>query len=371
MIGLGEHEAILCKVREISQDRGSFRKLDRIKRWYGKHLTRDWQEVLDELVEHGELTPKGDVYTKAIKEERKMTRDEAITRSIEMWVVLAERGCPKSELGFGEEYKNHCPLCEYARHDCSDCPLPFEGRSRCVWDIRIAYHEWGEEENRTTKKRKEIAKAFLEQLKQIPMEREEETVKEVKKVYKVLVETKEGKLVSMIAGGKKSGWDEYRELTYKEGEITYAPPSTMGIFVKEAIDRAIGHSFDHSGGKMELRVIHEAIPLGKKLPRTGDAFSTEARYPAILLGKEVWREKPAKLKEEWVDVTGECTVSLEHLHGGRACVLISHGVGWVMELGVGVGIERVPPCNDGVYKIEDCGVNCGDPQHTFRVWKKV
>jgi len=120
----------------------------------------------------------------------------------------------------------------------------------------------------------------------------------VNKVYKVVVETEDGRLVSRTAGGY--GFSKWQELVYKEGEITYAPEGSGGIFVDETMEDAHTTVEDRAGSKQGTRVIYEAIPLGKLCGAIPDRcggvsiFSASARYPAILLGKEVWRETPPR-----------------------------------------------------------------------------
>lgn len=144
------------------------------------------------------------------------------------------------------------------------------------------------------------------------IKRKEETMEEVKKVYKPLVETSDGRLVSIWAGRRRG-----ISLEYRVGEITYTPEGGAGIWVCETLEVAQGQGKSNSRTTIKdtsgALVVHEATILGEKcgaiMDTTGlpDTFSDDIRYPAILLGKEVWREVP---KEEWKDVTRECSCKI-------------------------------------------------------------
>lgn len=121
------------------------------------------------------------------------------------------------------------------------------------------------------------------------------TMQEVKKVYKALQETPEGKLISLMA---QSDLCRY-PLDYREGGITYAPEGSMGIFTDDTRGKARHTGRANKGRCTEnggILVIYEAIPLGEMMNKAIDlTFASRDRYPAILLGKEVWREKPREL----------------------------------------------------------------------------
>lgn len=113
-----------------------------------------------------------------------------------------------------------------------------------------------------------------------------------KKVYKALMEVG-GRLESLTTLGAN--------LTYTEGEITYAPEGSMGIFVEETLmeARSMGQGnrgYKEKEGKL---VVYEAAPLGfqEAVVDHNKAFGNMLRYPAILLGKEVWRDKPKEPTE--------------------------------------------------------------------------
>jgi len=124
---------------------------------------------------------------------------------------------------------------------------------------------------------------------------EEQTMEEVNKVYKPLVETGDGRLVSIIVGTGMPGV----QLEYKEGTITYSPEGGDGIWVNEDFEKG-RESGRGNKSVVGVLVVHEVIPLGERcgaiimpggLP---SAFSLDTRYPAILLDKEVWRETPPR-----------------------------------------------------------------------------
>lgn len=123
-----------------------------------------------------------------------------------------------------------------------------------------------------------------------------------KTFYKPLVLTPTGELISIWAGtGKGVGQTSGTRLTYKEGEITYCPQGSMGIWVNKTLKGAI---YQVTGGanakwtKVEtggIAVIHTIIALGESMPLVGeDGFSHDLRYPAILLGKRVWEDEPPR-----------------------------------------------------------------------------
>jgi len=135
--------------------------------------------------------------------------------------------------------------------------------------------------------------------------------------YKPLVETPEGELVSIWAGGGvgRAGYI----LKYKGGEITYNPEGKAGIWVSETLEQAKDSGFGNKN-KDGVLVVYEVTPLGKRMgEREGfpipSTFGYDVRYPAILLGKEVWSDRPkeeprpepkfkvgdrVKIKDNWV-----------------------------------------------------------------------
>ena len=153
-------------------------------------------------------------------------------------------------------------------------------------------------------------------------------------VYKALME-ENGELRSTIAGRGLGVAQDKPKLTYKEGEITYAPEGTKGIYVWESLGEARKHVRYYCE---ERGRVHEATPLGKK---GHDPIRDSTTYPAILLGKEVWLELAPK--EEWVDVTGECAVKLEGNH-----VEVWHKNVYVLALGGKYSALTI----DSQYKVE-------------------
>lgn len=176
---------------------------------------------------------------------------------------------------------------------------------------------------------------------------------EIPKVYKALVEKEGGELVSIWAGTHIGG-----ELSYQEGQVTYAPEDSIGIFVEETLEESIYNGKDNSTLKRKeyngTLVVHEAIPLGQMFPKGHSLnFEDYIRYPAILLGKEVWRQEPEKPKEEWVDVTKECTYYArrdgDDLKKGAYVLVIEHNGEIVGHLFVG-GVK--PAMMGSNYQIE-------------------
>ncbi len=122
-------------------------------------------------------------------------------------------------------------------------------------------------------------------------------------VYKAVANFPGGRLESILAGG---GSEEVRTLpmlVYKEGEITYAPEGSNGVYVSETEEKArdvgMWNKTRIKGIYGAVVTVHEAIPLGNRKSledavavRGLSAFAEIPRYPAILLGKEVWRETP-------------------------------------------------------------------------------
>ena len=111
--------------------------------------------------------------------KQRLTRKKAIELSIELWEWLAETGGGKNDwVGWeweGGEYKEveaDCFLCEYSRRRtregqerCEFCPLFEKSESSC---FDTAYEDWEDaDDNDDTEARKEYAKLFLEQLKEL------------------------------------------------------------------------------------------------------------------------------------------------------------------------------------------------------------
>ena len=108
----------------------------------------------------------------------KLTKKQAIDWSIELWEFLAETGSaykhlwPKwEELG---KAKNDCFLCEYSfpkggsildGSECDKCPLEW-GLYGCEDNEESAYFKWLDWAT-NKKERKEYAKLFLKQLKEL------------------------------------------------------------------------------------------------------------------------------------------------------------------------------------------------------------
>ena len=116
----------------------------------------------------------------------------------------------------------------------------------------------------------------------------------MQKFYKAVRELEDGTLVSMmprdveilVSYGKPV-------LTYNVGGVTCAPDGRFGVFLFTDLDDAKGLTNEychHDDG-----IIYEAEPIGE--PRE-HYTSNRPTFPAILLGKEVWRQKPLPPKEK-------------------------------------------------------------------------
>ena len=106
----------------------------------------------------------------------KLTRQQAIDKSIELWKWLAETGKEKEDYPWprGKQPIDGCYLCEYAlqvedREDgedaCSYCPL-------AINDLNCGtgnYYDW--DDARTSTDRKKYAALFLEELKALQEEK--------------------------------------------------------------------------------------------------------------------------------------------------------------------------------------------------------
>jgi len=156
---------------------------------------------------------------------------------------------------------------------------------------------------------------------------------EIPKVYKALVKTRAGRLVSI--------WAETL-LDYHEGEVTYAPKGSMGIFIRDDLGGAVNNGKSNSRHRCkELEgtlVVHEATPLGNLCSKAGHStFLVDDRYPAILLGKEVWRDEPTELErlcEARVLLGGEIRTCIQAgLHfcpeGRKYALYRKHGI-WAL-----------------------------------------
>lgn len=215
-----------------------------------------------------------------------LTRDRAIDLSIRIWAELAETGGDYSEKEkIASRYGNfdcNCPLCEYAGKEgrrigvtpmeCPHCPY-YQKYGLCE-EPGKPYNNW------ICSYSSEDAKSFLDQLLQLKGD----------KVYKVVASI-DGVLHSLTKGYGQ-------DLIYEEGKILDAPEGSMGIFVEPDMTAAHNQAQANSGywftdpSKSQYVAIHEAVPLGEQLLITRETFfSNRTRYPAILLGKEVWNNK--------------------------------------------------------------------------------
>ena len=194
---------------------------------------------------------------------------------------------------------------------------------------------------------------------------------DIPKVHKMLARYPDGRLVSLwveesnrLVQQRNGG-----ELTYEEGKITYALKGSQGIYTIGTLAEGKGQIPNGEGKKKQgaTLVIHEAIPLGDEMPSNLLAYQDAGRYPAILLGKEVWREPAPEPIEEWVDVTGECRAKFLmaatsnmggyyfQVHHEDACI----------DFGLG------EPAVDGDYRVEVATTNHFAGMHTFKILHRV
>ena len=113
---------------------------------------------------------------------------------------------------------------------------------------------------------------------------------QVKSVYKV-VRVDNGVLKSVYAGHYTGIHfvEDLQGVTYKEGQITYAPQGQKGLAVWDTLEQAI--LFSESNSTQGKQAVYEATGLGNRDIGL-QADEGASTYPAILLGKEVWREEP-------------------------------------------------------------------------------
>jgi len=132
----------------------------------------------------------------------------------------------------------------------------------------------------------------------------------VTKLYKALRVKPDGSLASLLIGNTTHlSFASFKELTYKEGEITYAPEGSRGIYCDKTLEQAEQRAkVESREGRAFESVVLEVTPLGRQA--TG---SDCICCPAVLVGRKVYGiaySPPEPPKEEWKDVTSECTTRL-------------------------------------------------------------
>ena len=181
----------------------------------------------------------------------------------------------------------------------------------------------------------------------------------------------DGKLVSLVAWQDQlPGGVNYVPpvLEYSEGHITYAPKGTQGILFSKDFETC-KVTTTKNGGNTSIRVIHEVTPLGKQTK----GYDNMDVCPAVLVGEEVWEiNKPAppeKPKEEWVDVTTECSVKWIEAsctrNKGSYYIHLVHENETVANIGYGVRSFKTG------YRIEQGIEDYLTGMATVRVFKKV
>ncbi len=107
-------------------------------------------------------------------------------------------------------------------------------------------------------------------------------------------------------------------------------------------DRSTGQFFRDRGRIAILGVAGIGTPTELRGGYSDD--QRVLRYPSVKVLSVAWEEEPPKPKEEWIDITDECEVTLAHNSGGL-CAGVTHGQHRVAWLGTKVNIEdRRDPC---------------------------
>jgi hypothetical protein len=111
----------------------------------------------------------------------------------------------------------------------------------------------------------------------------------VPKMYKVCRE-RDGEFCSALAGILGYICSSQPVLKYKEGQITYAPESSNGIYVIQTLAEAQRWVEAYS---MYNLVIFEVTPLGEDSHNTGDCSGYLcSTFPAVLVGKKIQGSPP-------------------------------------------------------------------------------
>lgn len=123
-----------------------------------------------------------------------------------------------------------------------------------------------------------------------------EVTMETQMVYKAL-RVDDGVLKSVWAG--IGCFASLIGITYTEGQISYAPKGQAGLSAFGELEDAIEFCGANNNHCYPM-VVHEAVSLGRKgkaLNFSDSIWKSSATYPAILLGKEVWSDKPKEPTE--------------------------------------------------------------------------
>jgi len=194
----------------------------------------------------------------------------------------------------------------------------------------------------------------------------------VTKLYKALRVKPDGTLASLLIGHTTSvQFASFKELTYKEGEITYAPKGSRGVYCDNTLGGAEQRArIESNHGRRFEAVVHDVTVLGTESSRTTDTTCC----PAVLVGRKVYGiayRPPEPPKEEWKDVTKECTTKWTRAScsvSGGYYLDIYHNGELVASLGQGVSLW----CNQ--YKVETVSLNyfvMRGEMSTIRVMKKI
>lgn len=305
----------------------------------------------------GEMEKKEEVSEGLTQEQ-----EEAVRKSIPLWRFLAATG-ERDKLqwdGWGadkDKIRFNCYLCEYA-HEGLEWDSVQEKQDKqdklCLRRCPLAQkfgicHRGGQpfgnwqRGDKTSEERKVYAQQLLEQLEQLVGT----------KTYYKGFRVEDGELKSIVRWRDRPEGVYYlpRILTYTEGEVTYAPSGTQGIFLQEELAKCMRFVNTECDG--HHAVIHEVTPQGA----VGKGWSNFPVCPAVLVGKKVW-ETNAPPEPRWVDVTADCELEWCHNLEDLNMILINHAGEAVAILGLeGYGLMfpvtgyRV----EKVYQSSDCG----------------
>lgn len=183
-----------------------------------------------------------------------------------------------------------------------------------------------------------------------------------------------GRLTSLVhwTDGSFTNYLEKKEikaptLTYKEGEITYAPRDTAGIFICKTLEDAQKTVKENHG--QGHCVVHEITALGNIKEYDFQSINYLV-CPAILVGKRVWEYNAPVPKLVWEDVTTKCGVRITHGINSNWVSIMNpdHPELEIFLLGP-TGFHPWGEAKDGKFKLEP--VSSGYPSGGFKIMKKV
>lgn len=192
-------------------------------------------------------------------------------------------------------------------------------------------------------------------------------------IYKQ-VAIRDGKYWSSFVGVKGHDYSASRisgmegdcpALEYPIGQIVTAP-TERGIFCSKNKENALADAKTRLNVTKGLSALLACYPIGEEI-ETVMFTGHWCNYPAVYVIHEIWREEE-KPKEEWVDVTGECTTSLLAASCGGAVGSRVH-LFYRNETVGNIGLGE-PTIEEG-YKIEKGTENYIEKLTTFKIFKRV